>query len=52
MDNERERSTTDVDTKTHARRLAEEEGRPRPHVMDAYQRSHAMYAELYKRLAQ
>ena len=27
-------------------------GRPRPHVMDAYQRSHARYGELYKKLAQ
>ena len=27
-------------------------GRPRTHVMDAYQRSHARYGELYKKLAQ
>ena len=27
-------------------------GRPRSHVMDAYQRSHARYGELYKKLAQ
>jgi hypothetical protein len=27
-------------------------GRPRTHVMDAYQRSHARYSELYKKLAQ
>jgi hypothetical protein len=27
-------------------------GRPRAHVMDAYQRSHARYGELYKKLAQ
>ncbi len=27
-------------------------GRPRPHVMEAYQRSHARYGELYKKLAQ
>ena len=26
--------------------------RPRAHVMDAYQRSHARYGELYKKLAQ
>lgn len=26
--------------------------RPRPHVMNAYQRSHGAYAELYKKLAQ
>jgi mRNA-degrading endonuclease RelE of RelBE toxin-antitoxin system len=26
-------------------------GRPRTHVMDAYQRSHARYGELYKKLA-
>lgn len=26
--------------------------RPRTHVMDAYQRSHARYGELYKKLAQ
>jgi hypothetical protein len=27
-------------------------GRPRAHVMAAYQRSHAPYGELYKKLAQ
>jgi hypothetical protein len=27
-------------------------GRPRTHVMDAYQRSHARHGELYKKLAQ
>jgi hypothetical protein len=27
-------------------------GRPRSHVMDAYQRSHVRYGELYKKLAQ
>ena len=27
-------------------------GRPRAHVMEAYQRSHARYADLYKKLAQ
>jgi mRNA-degrading endonuclease RelE of RelBE toxin-antitoxin system len=27
-------------------------GRPRTRVMDAYQRSHARYGELYKKLAQ
>ena len=27
-------------------------GRPRTHVMDAYQRSHARYGKLYKKLAQ
>ncbi len=27
-------------------------GRPRAHIMDAYQRSHARYGELYKKLAQ
>ena len=27
-------------------------GRPRAHVMEAYQRSHARYGELYKKLAQ
>jgi hypothetical protein len=27
-------------------------GRPRAHVMDAYQSSHARYGELYKKLAQ
>lgn len=27
-------------------------GRPRTHVMDAYQRSHERYGELYKKLAQ
>ena len=27
-------------------------GRPRAHVMAAYQRSHARYGELYKKLAQ
>jgi len=27
-------------------------GRPRTHVVDAYQRSHARYGELYKKLAQ
>ena len=27
-------------------------GRPRTHVMDAYQRSHARYGDLYKKLAQ
>ena len=27
-------------------------GRPRTHVMDAYQRSHARYQELYKKVAQ
>ncbi len=27
-------------------------GRPRSHVVDAYQRSHAQYGELYKKLAQ
>ncbi len=27
-------------------------GRPRAHVMDAYQRSHVRYCELYKKLAQ
>jgi mRNA-degrading endonuclease RelE of RelBE toxin-antitoxin system len=27
-------------------------GRPRTHVMDAYQRSHARFGELYKKLAQ
>jgi hypothetical protein len=27
-------------------------GRPRTHVLDAYQRSHARYGELYKKLAQ
>jgi hypothetical protein len=26
-------------------------GRPRSHIMNAYQRSHARYAELYKNLA-
>ncbi|WP_395711610.1 hypothetical protein [Reyranella sp.] len=26
-------------------------GRPRDHVMEAYQRSHARYGELYKKLA-
>jgi hypothetical protein len=27
-------------------------GRPRSHVMEAYERSHTKYAELYKKLAQ
>jgi len=27
-------------------------GRPRAHVMEAYQRSHTRYSELYKKLAQ
>lgn len=27
-------------------------GKPRSHVMDAYQRSHDRYGELYKKLAQ
>ena len=27
-------------------------GRPRAHIMEAYQRSHARYADLYKKLAQ
>ncbi len=27
-------------------------GRPRAHVMEVHQRSHARYAELYKKLAQ
>ena len=27
-------------------------GRPRTHVMEAYQKSHARYGELYKKLAQ
>jgi hypothetical protein len=27
-------------------------GRPRPHVMNAYQRSHEAFGELYKKLAQ
>ena len=27
-------------------------GRPRSHVMEAYQRSHARYGELYRKLAQ
>lgn len=27
-------------------------GRPRSHVMEAYERSHEKYAELYKKLAQ